>query len=177
MMSERRKETDRGLYAFSAVTSWLVLALLLLFAGLSVALIALGGQAYRATLRAADENAHRRASIGYVTGRIRAFDMAGAVRTESAMIDGETADVLILSEEIDGEIYETRIYCVGKKLREQFVSGDTPLESAEDGEAIASLSGFQVIDKPGMMELCFIHPDGTEDTVHTALHSRQEGAI
>ena len=176
MMGEGRK-ADRSRYSFGAVTAWVVLALMLLFAGLSVALIALGGQAYKAILRAADENARLRASVGYVVGRVRAFDAENAICIEQATLEGEAVDVLVLGETIDGEAYETRIYCAGGKLREQFVAAEATLESAEDGEAIAELMRFEAAQTPGMIEMRFVHPDGNEDTVHAVLHSGQEGAI
>lgn len=176
-MSGGRKSTDRGRYDFGTVTAWVILALILLFAGLSVALIALGGQAYRSILNAADENAQRRASVGYVVGRVHAFDSLDAIRVERMNVDGQHIEALILSELIDDEVYETRIYCADGRLREQFVSADTALESAEDGEAIAQLTGFEAKQKPGMLELRFVHPDGQTETVHAALHSEQEGTI
>lgn len=177
MMVGERRRTDRGLYSLNAVSAWVILALMLLFAGLSVALIALGGQAYRSILRASDENAQRRASIGYVTGRIHAFDTDRSVRVQRIAIDGETVDVLVLEEEVEGEAYQTRIYCAEGKLCEQFVAKDVPLESAEDGELIAALAGFEATLEPGMIELRFVHLDGNVDVVHAALHSGQEGAI
>jgi len=176
-MSGGREGTDRGRYGFGTVTAWVVLALILLFAGLSVALIALGGQAYRSILSAADENAQQRASVGYVVGRVHAFDGRDALRVEQMAVDGQEVEVLILSELIDDEVYETRIYCADGRLREQFVSADTVLESAEDGESIAQLTGLAVTQKAGMLELSFVHPDGQKDTVHVALHSEQEGTI
>ena len=176
-MIGKQEETDYGRYELGAVTAWVVLALILLFAGLSVALIALGGQAYRSILYAADENAQRRASVGYVVGRVRAFDREEAVRVERMTLDNAELDVLILTEDIDGEAYETRIYCADGRLREQFVSADTALESVQDGETIAMLTGFEVKQEPGMLEMGFVYPDGQRDVVHAVLHSGQEGTI
>lgn len=174
-MNEVRKGTAVGRRSFGAVTAWIVLALLLVFAGISVALIALGGQAYRAILASADENAQRRASVGYVLGRIHAFDAQDSVRVERMMLDGEALDVLILGEDIEGEQYETRIYCAKGLLREQFVSADIGLEAADDGEVIAALAQFEAEQKEGLIQLRFTHPDGELQTLHAALHSEQEG--
>ena len=170
MMTGERVDTDRSRYGLGTVTAWVVLALILLFAGLSVALIALGGQAYRATLNTADENAQRRASVGYVTGKIHTFDCRNAVRVEQMTLGDADTDVLILSEEIDGEMYETRIFCADEMLREQFVSADTALESADDGEMIARLYGFDVELESGLLTMRFIQSDGQADTVYAALH-------
>ena len=176
-MRERNGRTDRSWYSFGAVTAWVVLALMLLFAGLSVALIALGGQAYRSILRAADENTQRRASVGYVIERIRAYDSEGDVFVRRTLVDEEEVDVLVLKEIIEGDVYETRIYCAGGKLREQFVAADVPLESAEDGETIASLERFTATMQPGWVELVFGYLNEEEDIVHAVLHSAQEGAV
>lgn len=177
MMIGEHGRTDHGRYSLGTVTAWVVLALILLFAGLSVALIALGGQAYRSILRAADENAQRRASAGYVIEKIHAFDARDAVRVERIILNEQELDVLILSEAIDDERYETRIFCADGALREQFVSADTALESAEDGEMIAQLERFEAELTPGMLTMRFSHADGQMDTAHAALHSGQEGAI
>lgn len=173
-MIGKQTDTDRSRYSFGAVTAWVVLALILLFAGLSVALIALGGQAYRAILSTADDNAQQRALIGYVTGKIHAFDRQNAVRVEQLMLAGMETDVLILSEEIDGSVYETRIFCGNEMLREQFVTADTALESADDGETIARLHSFEVERESGMLTMRFNHSDGQVDTVYAALHSDDE---
>lgn len=176
-MNGQYRKTDRSMHGFGAVTSWVVLALILLFAGLSVALIALGGQVYRSGLATAEKNAARRATISYVTGRVAAFDTRNAVRVEQRMIDGQSVDVLILTEEIDEEAYETRIYCVGGVLREQFASADTALESAEDGERIASLSGFEAENHGQLVTLRFKQINGETVTMHAVLRSGQEDAI
>ena len=171
----RRSETDRGLYGFGTVTAWVVLALILLFAGLSIALITLGGQAYRSIQDTAEENAQRRASVSYVIGRLCAFDVQNAVRVETMTVDGEAVDVLILSEDIDGEVYETRIFCAGRMLREQFVPAEAALESAEDGERIAQLNSFSAQIQSRLVKLSFEHMDGETETVHAVLRSGQGG--
>ena len=176
MMGAERK-TDRSLQSLGAVTGWMVMALLLLFAGLSLALIALGAQAYRSVAATAEDNAHRRASVGYVLSRVQAFDAAGAVSVRRMSPDGQETDVLVLREAIDGEIYETRIYCADGMLREQFVPEDAPLDTAEDGEAIAALAGFEAEQSGALLTLRFTHLSGDTRTVHAALHCAGEDAL
>lgn len=174
MMNQRQK-TDRSLYSFGAVTGWLVFALILLFAVLAIALIALGAQAYRSVAATAEENAHRRASVGYALSRVQTLDAEGAAQVRSVVIDGQETDVLVLCEEIDGEAYETRLYCAGGMLREQFVSAELPLETAEDGETIAELAGLEAEKDGALLTLRFTHPDGEVQTMHAALCSEGEG--
>lgn len=168
------RKTDRGLQSFGAVTGWFVLALILLFAGLSIALIALGAQAYRSAAQTAEENAQKRASVGYVLSRIQAYDAAGAVEIREENVGGVRTNVLTLCEEIEDERYEIRLYCAGGMLREQFVPADIPLREAEDGEAIAALAGFNVKLDGSLLSLHFTYADGTDDVMHAALHSAGE---
>jgi len=170
-MSQRQDKTDHGLYEYSAVTNALVLALILLFAALSIALIVLGAQAYEAVDASAQRNAQRRATVNYVLSRLRAFDEADAVQIETAMLDGALVCVLTLEESIEGDVYATRIYCAEGKLREQTVPCDIPLEGVQDGETIGTLAGFDAQREGGLLTLHFMHEDGEHSVVHAALQS------
>ena len=173
MMAQNRR-TDRSLQSFGAVTGWFVLALILLFASLSIALIGLGVRAYRSVVNTAEANAQRRASVSYVLSRIQSFDEYGALEIRSASIDGAETDMLVLRETIDGEVYETRLYCADETLREQFVPADIPLTDADDGDRIAGLSALEVEQDGALLTLRFTHMDGTCDVVHAAVHSAGE---
>ena len=173
-MMARNRKTDRGLQSFGAVTGWFVLALILVFAGLSIALIALGAQAYKAVAQTAADHAHRRASIGYAVSRVQAFDAAGAILVREENVDGTVTDVLVFHEEIEGEAYETRLYCAAGMLCEQFVLSGTPLSTADDGEAIADLAAFEAELDGVMLTMRFEHPDGSSDTMRAAIHSARE---
>lgn len=167
----------RGQSGTGAATNWVVLTLIALFCALAISLIALGGQAYRAIVRRADSNTALQTTVGYALSRVRAFDHRGAVRIEQALLNGETVDVLTLNEEIEGETYQTRLYCAGGALREQFVNAEIPLEQAEDGEALAQLQAFSVRQEDGMLVMTFVTEDAVTQVVHAALRSAGEGAL
>ena len=164
-------KTDRGMQEHGSLTNALVLSLILLFAVLSIALIVLGTQAYQSISDTARENAQRRATAGYLLSRIQTFDRNGAMTIEHATLDGEEICILVLSEEIDGEIYQTRMYCADGMLREQTVMQDIPLETAQDGEAIAQLEHLDVRMQGNLLTMEFMHQDGQVQTLHAMLHS------
>lgn len=170
-----KRKTDRSRELGGAVTNWFVMMVILLFAALSVALIALGTQAYRAIGTTAEVSAERQTAVGYALSRVRSYDAAGAMRVERRALGGEETDVLIFSETIDGEAYETRMFCAEGWLREQFAYADRPLESAEDGERIAELAALRARPDGQLLELTFEHADGAQEIVHAALRSGGEG--
>lgn len=174
-MRIKNTATDRGFRFGGAVTGWFVMMLILMFVGLSVALIALGSQAYRSITQTAEENAQKRTAVGYVINRVHAFDAKGGVRVEEVELEGQLTDVLTLAEWIDGECYETRLFCADGSLREQFTHAQTPLETAYDGEKIVELAEFEVEIAGSMIQVTFTHPDGATDTVHVALRNGGEG--
>ena len=168
------RKTDRSLESGGAITSWFVGMLILLFAALSVALIALGTQAYRAVGARADANAEKRTAVGYALSCVHAFDASGAVRVERVTMDGQQTDVLVFSEELDGDVYETRMFQANGFLREQFTGADTPLESAQDGEIIAGLADFSVRQEGSLLAMTFSFLDGDTVTVCAALRCAGE---
>ena len=93
-----KRETDRSPEYGGAVTNWFVGMLIPLFAALSVALIALGTQAYQAIGLRAEDNMQKQTTVGYALSRVHAFDEAGAVRVERMDVDGRETQVLVFTE-------------------------------------------------------------------------------
>ena len=169
-----KRETDRSPEYGGAVTNWFVGMLIPLFAALSVALIALGTQAYQAIGLRAEDNMQKQTTVGYALSRVHAFDEAGAVRVERMDVDGRETQVLVFTEWYEDEAYETRMFQADGWLREQFTYADVPLESAEDGERIAGLESFSAEIHGNLLTMTFVYPQGAQ-TVHAALRSIGEG--
>ena len=81
------------------------IVLIALFAISALVLLAAGMQVYKNVVLASNENFELRTSLSYVATRVRQFDASGSV--DVAQYDG--MDVLVLSEEFDGDIYNTLI--------------------------------------------------------------------
>ena len=109
----------------------LVLVLFGVFAVCILAVLLTGADVYRRLAERDEISYDRRVAAQYLATRVRQADEAGCVAVES--IDG--VDVLILREEIEGEHYETRVYCYDGYVRELFAYAEDEF-FAGDGEAV-----------------------------------------
>lgn len=80
--------------------------LVALFAIAALVLLSTGMQVYKNVVLAANENFELRTSLSYVAAKIRQADAYDAVEVRD--FDGIRA--LVLTEEIDGDLYDTMIY-------------------------------------------------------------------
>ena len=127
MTAERGKNLSRAL----------TLLLLLVFALCALMTAAFGVRMYRSISGAADANYALRASISYVSGKIRALDETGFLTV--SRIDG--LDVLVLSETIEGDLYKTYIYVYDGQLYELFTDEFFAFDPAA-GIALVEISRF-----------------------------------
>ncbi len=150
-----------------AVTGLFVFALIAVFAILAMLLVIIGAQTYRSITDSADLNAQRRMATSYIANRIRSSDRQGNIRVEE--YDGTTA--LVLASEVDGEAYETRIYCENGELREQYVSAADPFDP-EIGQTVSEIGEMRVSMENDRMILVEIEQlDGTTNALHVSLRS------
>ena len=95
-----------------------------------------------------DECLNARVAMNYVSMQIRRFDVTGSVRIDDSL----PGTRLVLSEDIDGEIYETRIYLHDGRLRESFVPAEAPFNE-EYGFEIIQLDSFAVKRENNVIEI------------------------
>ncbi len=88
--------------------------LVAMFAIAALVLLAAGMQVYQKVVLASNENFELRTSVSYVAAKIRQCDSVGRVSVEN--YDG--IDMLVLSETIDGDLYNTMIYHKDGRLYE-----------------------------------------------------------
>ncbi len=148
------------------------LAALLLFSVLTACLlfVLLGGaRIYRSVTERGQESFDRRTASQYLATRVRQADAAGVLRTER--FGGGTA--LVISEQIDGERYETRIYCHDGWLRELF--SEAGYDAApEDGEMLLPLAGLELTLENGLLRAKLRESGGREEELWLACRSGKE---
>jgi len=115
----------------------LVLLLFGVFAVCILGVLLLGGDAYRRLSQRDQAGYDERTASQYLATRVRQADRLGGVNVTSF----QGVDTLILTEEIEGEVYETRVYCYDGYLRELFTAADSAL-NPEDGEKILAAEGL-----------------------------------
>ena len=122
-------------------TTQLVAVLVLTVFCISVLLVLLTcASVYRNLVDAGEDAYNCRTAFGYLTTRIR---QAEAVRLEGN-------ETLILIETLDGEQYETRVFCTDGYLRELYtISG--ALISEEAGEPILEVECISFFKKENLL--------------------------
>lgn len=150
------------------------LLVLLVFAAfmISVLLVLLTGADVVQKLTVRDQSSFDcRTAARYITTRTRQADGAGMIAVRS--FGGQ--DALVLSENIEGTMYETLVYCYDGYLREMFVEAGVE-QNAEFGEKILPMQSFRIRDYSNYLlaELSFF--DGQEETILLCLRSEREVA-
>ena len=115
--------------------------LLLLFAvfAATILLVLVSGSDIVQRMTVRDQSSfEQRTAVQYLTARVRQADQRGMVDVRS-FGDG---DALVLTEEIEGDLYETLVYCSDGYLRELFVEAGLEMD-AEFGEEILPIQAVR----------------------------------
>lgn len=162
MRHERRKGNIAGLAA---------LLLFGVFAVCIVLVLLTGADAYRG-LTQRDQSAYsRRTAVQYITTRVRQADRAGMI--EVGKFGGE--DALLLTEEIDGILFETKVYYHDGAIRELFSFADETFVPG-DGEEILPAEGLELNLNGQMLTVTITNGDGTIQSLTLYLRSGEGGA-
>lgn len=149
------------------IASLMVFLLLGTFAVFCTLLIMLGAQAYQGVMDASNGNTNGRILLNYPLNKVRMNDNASNLCIE----DQSGVPVLVITQDLDGDAYETRIYCYDGWLREVFsdASDDFYLE---DGEALAEASFFNPKLENGLFSFEVAAPQGETLRAHWLLRSQ-----
>lgn len=129
-----------------AISGVFIFALLGAFAVLSTLLVLLGARAYRAVTERAALSAEERILLNYPLNKVRMNDCADRIRVDEK--DG--VPMLVIRHDIDGEWYETSIYCHQGWLYELFAAADDEIP-LEEGEPLAAADYFKPELKDGVV--------------------------
>ena len=122
---------------------------------------------YRSTVTSMEQNSEVRTVSTYLTKQIHRYDTGSGI----SITDFCENTALALSENRDGEAYTTYIYYYDGALRELPVNVHVNA-TADVGEAIANLSGFDVTWlKKDLLQITFIDTSGTQHSLILALHA------
>lgn len=164
-MSARPGVENRG-----EVRGVFIFALLAAFALLSLVVVVVGARSYRMINATAEQAFVSRTGMSYLIGKVRGADAAGAleIRDESGM------NVLVLGQEIDGERYNTYIYCAENEVREYFARADLAF-SPDYGELIFAANSLTFSLQDNLLEIEIIDA-GDQALEHSlCLQAAKEG--
>ncbi len=141
--------------------------LLGIFAVGALFLINVGVRVYNNVVTTNNNNFTLRTSLNYVATKIRSCDTTGSIST--GKISGE--DALILSETIDGDVYNTYIYYYNGAINELVQKSGYDI-SLDYGFEIVEAESFKVssVDE-GMLKLSTVNKAGESEEMLISLRS------
>ena len=142
------------------------LSLFCVFAVCAFLVVSMGVKVYRSTARYLEDTYSARTALSYVAEKIRQHDAEG----QTALTQLEGRNAILLTDEIDGSIYETYIYPDGGYLCELVVRQGTEV-FASMGQQILQAEGFAIEDL-GEGFLRFTVPDSRGQVLSFLLHLR-----
>ncbi len=159
---DERKVASRSRIVNAAGT----IVLIALFAISALVLLAAGMQVYKNVVLAANENFELRTSLSYVATRVRQFDTADSVN----VVNYDGMDTLVLSEEFDGDIYNTLIYYKNGYLCELTqVDGYEP--DFDFGFETIEIDDFSIKKEGNFIVLSATNASGDTETLKIGLRS------
>ena len=143
-----------------------VLAVICMFGISAMMLGSVGASVYKNIAERNLDSCELRTSLSYVKTKINQYDEVGKIAIEER--DG--IKMLILSEEVEGEIYDTSVYFNKGKLYE--ITGERGMKfKPDDGFAILSVDSFEITEKDGLVKLVTTNKDGESETLYVKLRN------
>lgn len=125
-----------------------VLTVICMFAISAMMLCSVGAMVYKNIAERNLGSFQLRTSLSYIKTKINQFDEVGRV----AIKEKNNMKMLVLSEEVEGEIFDTTVYFHKGKLYE--ITGAQGMEfKPEDGFPILNIDSFSLTEKNGLIEL------------------------
>jgi len=149
----------------------LVLLLFGVFAVCILIVLLTGADIYQ-RLSARDQLSYdQRTAAQYLTTRVRQADRLGDVSIRRF----EGQDALVFTEVIEGDAYETLVYCYDGYLRELFVAADGGF-LPEDGEKVLAAQGLTIRQDGQLLDVELTSPSGELQALSLYLRSRKGAA-
>ena len=146
-----------------------VICLMLLFLLSALTIIAIGASIYKKNVAQTNDNYAQRVSIAYVTEKVRQSDVSGSIFVRELF--GQ--NVLVFQQEVNGDLYNTYIYCHEGYLMELFARDDLESFYPQTGQKILKINSF-MIEKASddLLRATITEEDGIEETVYISIPSK-----
>lgn len=143
-----------------------VLAVICMFGISAMMLGSVGASVYKNIAERNLNSFELRTSLSYVKTKINQYDEIGKIAIEER--DG--VKMLILSEDIEGEIFDTAVYFNKGKLYE--ITGAKGMKfKPDDGFVILSVDSFEITENNGLIKLVSTDKDGDSETLYVKLRN------
>lgn len=153
-----------------SVGSLMSFALVGLFAILSMLLAVIGIDAYQSIVDATQNTNDARASMSYITNKVRSSDYEDNV----SIAEREGVRMLVIGQDEYDPSYKSCIYFYEGELMEQFYDPDEEFYP-EDGRALVELEDLHFYwQENGMLLITVITRDGTPHNLYIGVRSRTD---
>lgn len=143
-----------------------ILAVICMFGISAMMLGSVGASVYKNIAERNLDSFELRTSLSYLKTKINQYDEIGKISIEEK--DG--IKMLILSEEVEGEIFDTTVYFYKNKLYE--ITGAQGMTfKPEDGFAILNVDSFEITEESGLVKLTATDDDGGSETLYVKLRT------
>jgi len=139
----------------SKISNLMTLVVLCLFSVCVLLVLLTGADVYQRLVDSQQAHFEQRTVARYLSTRLHQGDAAGRVFVE----DFEGHSTLVLQEEIDGELYSTRVYCYDGYVRELFALADGSF-SPQDGEKVLETQDLEFALEDRMLTVTVTLCDG-----------------
>lgn len=143
-----------------------ILAVICMFGISAMMLGSVGASVYKNIAERNLDSFELRTSLSYVKTKINQFDEKGKISIEER--DG--LKMLILSEEVEGEIFDTVVYFNKGKLYE-ITGAKGMIFKPEDGFSILNVDEFEINEKDGFVKLVATDDDGESETLYVKIRT------
>ncbi len=123
-------------FSFSEIASNFLL--LILFCGALLAVVLSGTKIYQGISANLDKQFSTTTCLNYITAKVRHYDANGGVTVEKF----GNGNALVLTEDINGEVYATYLYCYEDSLMELFCSMDSDFDETY-GEKVMAMDNVE----------------------------------
>ena len=156
MMADHEKNRSSSVF---------MLVLFAFIVALSLILVVFGSSIYRHIEQTRTADNVTRAGTAYLASRIAAGDNANALSRRQ----GPQGDMLVLTETVNGQNYETRLYLYNGQMLEEYKPADAMIDPAS-ATAVVDTDTFTFSYADGLLRM-----ETSSGVQYAALRSPQEG--
>ena len=151
------------------ISNLLALLLFAVFAVCILSVLLSGTQLYQRLTDRDDAAYTHRTTVQYLSTRVRQADCADTIRVS----DFRGTPSLEFTEDLEGELFCTRIYCYDGYLYELF--SPASLDAVpEDGEPLLPLQSMEITQDGNLLRFSLVETDGTATDFLLSTRSTQE---
>lgn len=150
-----------------AMSGFFVFCLLSMFALLSAMLVMVGIRACEGVQTAAEANSEAQIALSYVLNKVRAHDAIDSI----SLWQTDGRQVLCLREQLEGEWYETRIFCEEGSLCEYFCEAGEGFDPSLGESLTAAVTLNVEAETPRLLAIEVTRTNGDVLTAHAALRA------